>query len=281
MDVFAYKFLVYLLGLKLITLLSTEGIYILLFLSNSIKLIALFTGSLTNNLKHYEILHADTPTHKIVKRGLQESYHPFNKIKEIEFNTLGRNFRLVLSPSVTVLHPNFKAYVVGDNGEENHVAVERENFFKGRVFGEAKSEVGLHVEDGVMMGSIHLPDEIYHIEPSWRHLPDLGNRTMITYRESDVKLSWEQGDLDSNELGVKTCGYVREGREADEDEMHRSKRQAESGDLLFTKTRCPLLLVADYRFYREMGGGNSRTTINYLVSLLFDGFIHAVLFVFC
>lgn len=184
---------------------------------------------------------------------------------------------MILNPSLTVLHPNFKAYVVDEDGKQDHVTVERENFYKGRVFGEAKSEVGLHIEDGVMMGSIHLPDDIYHIEPSWRHLPDLDNRTMITYRESDVKLSWEKGDLDANELGVKTCGYVREeGKEVDEndddeDGMHRiNKRQSESGDLIFKKTRCPLLLIADYRFYREMGGGNSRTTINYLVSVTVD-----------
>lgn len=34
-----------------------------------------------------------------------------------------------------------------------------------------------------------------------------------------------------------------------------------------TRTRCPLLLVADYRFFREMGGGDTKTTINYLVSI--------------
>ena len=32
------------------------------------------------------------------------------------------------------------------------------------------------------------------------------------------------------------------------------------------KTRCPLLLVADHRFFRGMGGGSTKTTINYLVS---------------
>lgn len=44
----------------------------------------------------------------------------------------------------------------------------------------------------------------------------------------------------------------------------RSKRQAEY-EYTPTKTRCPLLLVADYRFFQEMGGGNTKTTINYLV----------------
>lgn len=49
----------------------------------------------------------------------------------------------------------------------------------------------------------------------------------------------------------------------------RSKRDADSYDYMTTptRTRCPLLLVADYRFFREMGGGDTKTTINYLVSI--------------
>lgn len=35
-----------------------------------------------------------------------------------------------------------------------------------------------------------------------------------------------------------------------------------------TKTRCPLLLVADYRFFQEMGASNTKTTISYLVRIM-------------
>jgi len=53
-------------------------------------------------------------------------------------------------------------------------------------------------------------------------------------------------------------------------ESSRNKRQAGVGPpdpygFSAAKTRCPLLLVADYRFFREMGGGSTKTTINYLV----------------
>ena len=45
----------------------------------------------------------------------------------------------------------------------------------------------------------------------------------------------------------------------------------ETGDgevyLDLRQTRCPLLLVADYRFFSEMGGGSSKTTVKYLISL--------------
>lgn len=47
----------------------------------------------------------------------------------------------------------------------------------------------------------------------------------------------------------------------------RVKRQTETYEYTPTKTRCPLLLVADYRFYQEMGASSTKTTINYLVSV--------------
>jgi disintegrin and metalloproteinase domain-containing protein 17 len=46
---------------------------------------------------------------------------------------------------------------------------------------------------------------------------------------------------------------------------NRVKRQTETYEYTPTKTRCPLLLVADYRFYQEMGASSTKTTINYLV----------------
>lgn len=53
----------------------------------------------------------------------------------------------------------------------------------------------------------------------------------------------------------------------DASKFRRHKRQADQYEYTPTKTRCPLLLVADYRFFQEMGSGNTKTTINYLVSI--------------
>lgn len=108
---------------------------------------------------------------------------------------------------------------------------------------------------------------------------------MIAYKASDVKLSWEHDSDDFHEKSwPRTCGYVKEEieneyqlghdeeeEEEEEDFMYgngtkvREKRQADQYEYTPTKTRCPLLLVADYRFYQEMGASNTKTTINYLV----------------
>lgn len=125
-----------------------------------------------------------------------------------------------------------------------------------------------HIEDGTLTMSIELPEETYHIEPSWRHLPSAKKHTMVAYKSSDVMLN-----NNKNQQGAipKTCGYIKEGLELEEknDIVHvaRDKRQADQYEYTPTKTRCPLLLVADYRFFQEMGGGNTKTTINYLVNM--------------
>jgi disintegrin and metalloproteinase domain-containing protein 17 len=143
------------------------------------------------------------------------------------------------------------------------------------VFGEIRSHVSAHIDDGnILTATIILPDETYHIEPSWRHIPEM-DKHMIAYKASDVKLSWENHDHEADFEPGK-CGYVKEGAELESDEdddeeppkgEKRSKRQADQYEYTPTKTRCPLLLVADYRFFQEMGSSNTKTTISYLVSL--------------
>jgi disintegrin and metalloproteinase domain-containing protein 17 len=155
--------------------------------------------------------------------------------------------------------------------------------------------VHVNLEDGLMTALITLPDETYHFEPSWRHFPHLTTKQhMLAYRSSDLKLSWDGQEKDNEHMGAPiTCGYVKEGLEleasGDDDEEEeedqkgetnsvwneddkqshspkiRTKRQSDQYEYTPTKTRCPLLLVADYRFFQEMGGSNTKTTINYLV----------------
>lgn len=200
---------------------------------------------------------------------------------------MGRDFRLILTPRrghSNVLHSKFKAYSVDADGRETTVHVDHDQFYEGRVFGETSSHASVHIDDGVITGSISLPDETYHIEPSWRHLPHMDNKTMIAYKSSDVKISWaNMENKKEGDVGPRTCGYIKEGSELEEQEVndevdniwtanlntsHREKRQVDQYEYTPTKTRCPLLLVADYRFFQEMGGSNTKTTINYLVTSL-------------
>lgn len=73
---------------------------------------------LRKNLKYYELLSAVDLTHHIVKRGANPSNHPYNRIKELQFRTLGREFLLILNPNHGIFHSQFKAFEVGRDGSE-------------------------------------------------------------------------------------------------------------------------------------------------------------------
>ncbi|XP_044756586.1 ADAM 17-like protease isoform X2 [Coccinella septempunctata] len=231
-------------------------------------------ANLQKNLKYFEKIHANDLIHNVVKKGLKETNHPFNKIREVHVNTHGKKFRLILSPKQEILHSKFKAYEVDGSGKEKTVRIDTQSFYEGRVFGERQSHVKMHIDDGILTGTIHLPDEeeVYHIEPLWRHEQDSDNRSMIAYKQSDVNYSWNHPSIEFPK-GPRMCGYVKEGSITDRGEelqeyKLRQKRQIDGYEYTPRKTRCPLLLVADYRFFQEMGGSNTKTTINYLISLI-------------
>jgi len=50
----------------------------------------LLIGGLHRSLKYYETIHSTHFQHRVLKRGIQHSYHPYNRISELEFYSHGR-----------------------------------------------------------------------------------------------------------------------------------------------------------------------------------------------
>ncbi|KAM7309241.1 ADAM 17-like protease isoform X4 [Ixodes scapularis] len=245
-------------------------------------------STIFDKLKYFETLKVTDLSHFITKRGTQPSKHKFSTIKEVSFKAHGRDFRLILNPSKGLLSAHFKAYTVDGSGNKRPVWVDQNQFFEGRVFGELDSNVSAHMDDGVMTASIRVKNDIYVVEPSWRHIPQDSNATMIVYRASDVKYSWDP--THGAESLTKYCGYVKEGANSSLESAgdaaensghweghgkggggssHVEKRQAmEPYHWEPVQTRCSLLLVADHRFYENMGGRNLKSTINFLITLI-------------
>ncbi|KAG1652431.1 ADAM 17-like protease [Nymphon striatum] len=235
--------------------------------------------SLIDQLNYYETIHVSDFSHKVIKRGIHPSRNKYNSINEVSFNALGRNFRLMLSPQQGLLSSRFKAFSVDGYGKKRPLWVNKDSFYDGRLYGELYSEASVHMEEsGLLTATIKTADDIYVIEPSWRHLQENNNDSMIVYKDSDVKYSW-----DKNEMKQKFCGYVKVDPDSNnetesEDYQNNSdllkgstriKRQhAEAYSYQPVKTRCSLLLIADYRFYRTMGGSVLKSAINYLISLI-------------
>ena len=237
---------------------------------------------LTKNLRYFETIHKSQLGHTIVKRGATVSTHKFNTIKEVEFKALGKDFKLILSPTKGLLSSKFRAVEVDDEDDkEVFIPIDKDSFYEGRVFGEDDSKAQVHMEDGVITATIKTKEDLFHIEPAWRHLAESDQETMIAYKESDIKFSWTEPDENKN-IPPKVCDYIKENGTVEDDgddDMEvadvsggRHKRSSEfnfnPGEGNLRQTRCPLLLVADYRFYKEMGGSNSKTTVNYLISLI-------------
>uniref|UniRef100_A0AAQ6ACN2 ADAM metallopeptidase domain 17a n=1 Tax=Amphiprion ocellaris TaxID=80972 RepID=A0AAQ6ACN2_AMPOC len=89
--------------------------------------------------------------------------------------------------------------------------------------------------------------------PLWRFTDSPTDGRLLVYRSEDIK------NL-THIVSPKVCGYIH----------------AEAQDLLpqtarthdHKKNTCPLLLVADYRFFKHMGRGQESVTLNYLIELI-------------
>ncbi|KAK3755747.1 hypothetical protein QZH41_019973, partial [Actinostola sp. cb2023] len=226
-------------------------------------LLLLLTGNIKDVLKDYSTL-TKTDIHDVVTRRDAEGLED----KLVSFNTLGRNFLLHLSPNEGLFSENFKAYSIESEGKEEDIFVDKLSFYKGYVEGE-ESHARVHLQDGLMTASIVTQNETYIIEPSWRHLENSNQDEMIAYRHSDVKFNFTSDNPKNGQKKFSFCGHKSppninygDSKDHNHDHTHRSRRAS-----LPTKLRCPLVLVADYRFYENMGQKSKENTVNYMIGV--------------
>lgn len=222
-------------------------------------------------LKNYETLHHTDITHRRTKRSTDNL-----EVTEIQMHALGRDFHMLLEKTHDILSPGFKVFSVDKNNKKHPVEDLDINIYKGKLADDEGSSIQAHFEsDGGadnLVATIHTKQDTYVVEPSWRHLPQSKNYSMITYKASDMRMQ--------DRLGPSFCGYVRpDGDEAayrpdNMDEPHagesatdRYKRQATS-PIKPSRNTCSLLLVADYKFYQAMGQNSLSKTTTYLISLI-------------
>lgn len=225
---------------------------------------------LDSRLKHFETLNHDSLRHHITKRDI---YSQFPNERKVDYDALGRHFRLVLQRSSSLLSADFR--VVAIKGDEETVVDVKPSMYHGYLEDEpdTSSITAYWEDDQTLSASIKTKSDVYIVEPSWRHLPNATNVTMITYKASDVDME--------RDFGKNFCGYIRvnasEDEEGDEEsEVYddeeitgqsdsRVKRQAGSC-VKDDKTTCSLLLVADYRFYQSMSLQSLSKTTGYMIS---------------
>lgn len=187
----------------------------------------------------------------------------------VSFTALHRNFKLYLTSNTGLFTEDFKAVFVDKNGKEEDYDVQLQNYFTGHVVGEEHSRVQAHIDGSEFSAHILTEESEYTVEPLWRFTNSAADGSLLVYRSEDIK------NL-SRVASPKVCGYVHAedshlltdslpGREAQQHESpSREKRQAHD----HRKNTCPLLLVADYRFFQHMGRGQESVTLNYLIELI-------------
>uniref|UniRef100_A0A8C1NAK9 ADAM metallopeptidase domain 17b n=1 Tax=Cyprinus carpio TaxID=7962 RepID=A0A8C1NAK9_CYPCA len=228
-------------------------------LSHLVACVKLFpvplSDQLSSLLSDFDVLQLSSlQQHSVRKRDVQSQTHAE---RLLGFTALQRHFKLYLTTNTELFTHDFKAVVVEDGAQEMY-EVQRENFFTGHVIGEENSRVQAHIGDNDFTAHILTDDSEYNIEPLWRFMENPRDDRLLVYRSEDIRNV-------SRLAAPKVCGYIS----ADASEMLPERHLRERRQTLdHSKNTCPLLLVADYRFFKYMGRNEESTTLNYLIELI-------------
>uniref|UniRef100_A0A672ICY9 Disintegrin and metalloproteinase domain-containing protein 17-like n=1 Tax=Salarias fasciatus TaxID=181472 RepID=A0A672ICY9_SALFA len=215
--------------------------------------------ALNSLLSDYEVLPlSGLQLHSVRKRDVHTQSH---LERLVSFRALHRNFKLYLTTNTDLFTENFKAVFVGEDGSEESVDVPLQNYFTGHVVGEENSRVQAHIDGDEFSAHILTDEDEYNIEPLWRFVDAPTDGRLLVYRSDDIR------NL-SRIASPKVCGYIHaEARDllpsGSLPHSEECKRRAHD----HKKNTCPLLLVADYRFFKHMGREQESVTLNYLVRI--------------
>uniref|UniRef100_A0A671KFS9 ADAM metallopeptidase domain 17a n=1 Tax=Sinocyclocheilus anshuiensis TaxID=1608454 RepID=A0A671KFS9_9TELE len=220
--------------------------------------------ALSSILSDFDVVPAsDLQLHSVRKRDVDARSHVE---RLVSFTALQRHFKLYLTTNTDLFTDNFKAVFLDKNGKEDQFDIQLQNYYKGHVVGEEHSRVQAHIDGEEFSAHILTEEAEYNVEPLWRFTESPSDGRLLVYRSEDIK---NISQLSS----PKVCGYVNadaqellpeEARAAGQTEQEEERRSAHD----HKKNTCPLLLVADHRFYKHMGRGEESTTLNYLIELI-------------
>lgn len=241
-------------------------------------------------LKYFEIIHNEDINHNIVKRSATYSNNNNNNndiedndsVLKVSFRAINRDFNLLLNLNKEIIWSQFNAYTVDSKGRKRSISVDFKEFYLGKVDGINGSKVRAHIlPNGLMTATINTLDNVYEIEPIWRHFADHNNNysSMIVFKHSDINHSWTL-----NNKSQKFCDFVKvednvTDSDSEFDNRIRRKRQTyfDAQEVLYGEddkefvpvgTHCAVVLVADFLFYQTIGNSDEKTTINYLIHII-------------
>ncbi|KAL7988046.1 hypothetical protein Chor_006965 [Crotalus horridus] len=213
-------------------------------------------------LSDYDILSvSNIQQHSVRRRDLQPESH-IEKL--ISFSALHRR----QGTAIGIAKPHYRFYR--------------------QLLGHSNSKVIAHIGEGDFTVRINTDAEEYNVEPLWRFLNNTEDERLLVYRSEDIK------DISRLE-SPKVCGYVKPEEEGlwggglKDNHVNKEildiiainklpgnvpiimienipRRRRAIPDPM--KNTCKMLVVADHRFFKNMGRGEESTTINYLIELI-------------
>ncbi|XP_070589067.1 disintegrin and metalloproteinase domain-containing protein 17 [Erythrolamprus reginae] len=217
-------------------------------------------------LSDYDILSvSNIQQHSVRRRDLQPASH-IEKL--VSFSALHRHFKLYLTSTPDHFSKNFQALILDGQGNEREYHVQWQEFFKGHIVGQSNSKVIAHIGEDDFTVRINTDEEEYNVEPLWRFLNNTEDGSLLVYKSENIK------DI-SRLQSPKICGYVKLEEEnlwggglkdnyVSKENIPRRRRAIPDP----LKNTCKMLVVADHRFFKNMGRGEESTTINYLIELI-------------
>ncbi|GAB1605766.1 ADAM 17-like protease, partial [Argonauta hians] len=244
------------------------------------------SGNIHEKLFYFETLKVQD-IHVITRRNVDND--PRSQLTLVTFHGLGRQFNFYLHSTQRLLTRDFSASTVDGNEHKTPVFINKHAFYEGALQDDKESHVDAVWEGDDLLATITTSNDTYTVEPSWRHLPDSSNHSMIIYKGSDVKTLYISTDHSSlhpfcdyqpsvippevefenhqrNNI-YKEPLYNQSIHSNETWSQSNCKHDRRRRDVL-PKDNCEVMLIADYIYFQNIGNSSVLKTINYMMQVM-------------
>ncbi|PAV74174.1 hypothetical protein WR25_08745 isoform C [Diploscapter pachys] len=184
----------------------------------------------------------------------------------IHLQIYGKKYELRLRPSFAVFDENLRIRN-GLNEDVGGVEQILEDHFDVQAVGYPYSRGTLtRIENGYI-GSITLTglqEDLIYFEPAALHFAQSSFSDVIAYRADDVKMARVHKFL--SPIAFPGPAEMRPEKQSEGESVKRTKREASLENE--KKNRCPLKVVADYKFYWKVGRNSTALVTRYIVNMI-------------
>ena len=228
----------------------------------------------TRHIGHYETLSVYQVTHDTGQNDNNNNTPIQHRIRTVKFFAHGRSIVLKLRHNNDILADDF------DSDARPFV---KDALYSGYVEHHSNSDVLVAIDndDGTITGTLFFDNLTMHIEPLRIHVKNAPKNKMLIYVQqqhkqvgnvfvenlfTERKISRNQVALLFQNTSQLGANKERPGYSSHKDDStDRTRRSTRASCHVPSKNLCKMYLVADYRFYQEIGRGDEKNTIYHML----------------